>query len=487
MICKKCGQQIPENNKFCWRCGASIEEKGVSAAVKTNSKKLSKGAVVGISAGGFAAICIIITITIIVFISTAPKRQMKKALASNSYSRVTTVLNKADGNKKLGMYKVVADFAEDAADKLNKDFTFDINSTKDVYDLEDAFENAMISFCRTNFGDLFLDSDGDQCGLKSLRNNNTSVSTALDKFYAMHDSKYAYYGGLIFMKSAASDEECYDDYFDAVEEFANVLPEDTNYKDALAKTEESFNAFTAAVMALSDKYIAEGDYNAAKNILDSVDGRLDSDDGAFQTKIKELKKSCAEKFAQRAEELFKAGDIYGAISNINVADSLDPENGYNAKVKEYELYLPLELYDKDNIFIDNRSSNNFDFAKLETANDKSEHKNSMSFNIWPSSSIEMADGYTYHLAGNYDKVSGTLFIPEDYKSDEQESFFEAYGDGKLIYTSDKISLGFLPKAFEFNVSGVQQLEIKVFGVHHSYFNSSFAISNFIAQKSIPNA
>lgn len=72
------------------------------------------------------------------------------------------------------------------------------------------------------------------------------------------------------------------------------------------------------------------------------------------------------------------------------------------------------------------------------------------------------------------------------------AYFEVYGDGKLIYTSPKISAESLPIDIEFSVSGVQKLEIKfigsgssVWGVDAQWYGDYAALSNLTARKNIP--
>ena len=85
----------------------------------------------------------------------------------------------------------------------------------------------------------------------------------------------------------------------------------------------------------------------------------------------------------------------------------------------------------------------------------------------------------YNLEGRYDTVTGTVFLSDSDKDEKDECYFEAYGDGKLLYTSPKISAGFLPQDISFSVSGVQELKIVFKGSGSGY------VSNLTAQKDFP--
>lgn len=65
----------------------------------------------------------------------------------------------------------------------------------------------------------------------------------------------------------------------------------------------------------------------------------------------------------------------------------------------------------------------------------------------------------YNLEGKYDTVTGTIFLENRTKNSDKISYFEAYGDGKLIYTSPKMTAGVLPQEISFDISGIQKLTL----------------------------
>ena len=84
----------------------------------------------------------------------------------------------------------------------------------------------------------------------------------------------------------------------------------------------------------------------------------------------------------------------------------------------------------------------------------------------------------YNLQGKYDVVTGKIFLSEADKSTDFTGCFVAYGDGKKIYTSPKVTGGVLPQDIYFEVKDIQTLEIAFFGQG----STDFGVSNLVAQK-----
>lgn len=79
---------------------------------------------------------------------------------------------------------------------------------------------------------------------------------------------------------------------------------------------------------------------------------------------------------------------------------------------------------------------------------------------------------TYHLNGQYSKMTGTLYQIYKLRSSAitpGSSYLEIYGDGKLLYNVDfpeKIT-GFMPESFEIDLTGVLELQVKFGGGSYS--------------------
>ena len=100
----------------------------------------------------------------------------------------------------------------------------------------------------------------------------------------------------------------------------------------------------------------------------------------------------------------------------------------------------------------------------------------MQDSIYCSNAVFFSEPYTqdYLIDGKYSKFQGTVFVGD--KSFYPTLVFQVWGDGKLIYTSDEIAAGFLPKKFDVDVKGVDVLKIGFSKTNSSLSNITFGIS-----------
>lgn len=251
-------------------------------------------------------------------------------------------------------------------------------------------------------------------------------------------------------------------------------------------------------MSLADKYIADGDWSAAISLLEGANewceeareylGDYNEESGAYVAKLNEVKKKYASQYAQKAEEYFKAGDVDAAIGSIEAAISIDPEGGYDAKLSEYKLYLPLALYDENNVI---SKGYRISFEKSTLSTNNKEYLNCISYRYTKDCDPSKV---SYYLEGKYDTVSGICLSPKVNAEMHRKgtAYFEVYGDGKLLYTSPKVQAESLPFDVSFSVKNVQKLEIKfigsgseVWGVDSQWYGDYIEICDLTARKNIP--
>lgn len=70
---------------------------------------------------------------------------------------------------------------------------------------------------------------------------------------------------------------------------------------------------------------------------------------------------------------------------------------------------------------------------------------------------------SYQINGNYTELSGAYAFPETTLSipyDHYTKYFEVYGDGELLYTSDTMNSSMTRRTFSVNITGVQVLTIQ---------------------------
>lgn len=500
MFCSKCGNQINQGEKFCSSCGNLIEiieptqpKIEISKSPETK-KQVNKKVIVPIAI--IVSMIVVGLISLVVYLgATAPEREMKKALETNDCYTVITAFDNLMADGKYGLaHQMIVDYINDATDYLNNNFTLSVN---DITEDDEIYEEIMW-FLYENYGNMFVIVDEygnfDESSLFDIEQfyeyevEKYSIELALDNLSLMIASKGYYYNSLFAMNNYDEELEIMDCII-LLDGFNSVISDDVNYDDAQGKAEEVYNDYINSLISKADEYMATGDYSAAIELINNAVGELNEEfpDNDLTTKFNEVLSTYAAQYATKAEEEFKNGDIDAAIGNIEAAISIYPNGEYEAKLEEYKLYLPLEL---------NKSKNALEYDDVVfrdidiISNNNIEMKNCFRFRVPRDydKKVGYAGSVTYKLYGKYDVVTGIIFVSKEDKNYEQIGYFEAYGDGKLIYTSPKAGKGILPQDISFSVEGVHTLEIKYYGYETDggfAHNPSIYISNFVAKKNIP--
>ena len=168
-----------------------------------------------------------------------------------------------------------------------------------------------------------------------------------------------------------------------------------------------------AMIKLADDYIAKEDYSAAIELLNTAtESEFAKKSDELSKKLAEVKQSSAQKYAEKAKACLLEGDAEGAVGNMEVAANILPSDENKAKLEEYKLYLPLKLYDKNNILIEDNNCNVITFENSTVANDNTEFKNILFADVgWGIKGLSLIASHTYNLTGKYDNVTGTIFYP----------------------------------------------------------------------------
>ena len=481
MICKNCGHELKNGARFCAACGSAVENNlngiyqnqqggAVAKKVKVNRKPFDKRWFIAIGAGALAII-----VGIICIVSLSATKDLKNAIKSKSASRVEEVYNKAYGKKsKLKKYdKIIANTLDEMYKDIN-DHDFDSAA-------KTSGSDAVESYLVAKWGSLLENEYGYTTIMNCVSDTNEMLYDLLDEIC---DSKIDYCDGVYYYAKQ--------EYYDSMVCFGNVITDDKEYDNAQTLLGESTTAYLNESFADAEAEFAKGDYEDGieelERELKSLDKKYDSFPQAAQTKINEAVSAYAQTYVTKADGAFKQKDITAAVNNIEIACKLQPTNtDYAASLANYKQYSPFCLYTEKNVLIYKKTDDGLmAFGNKEwESNDGQKFENCMS--VWfDCPTTKMLASAAYSLGGNYDTVSGKLFIPKPSKNDELSAYYEAYGDGTLIYTSPTISTGELPKDTSFSVEGIQQLEIKFYGNTTSgIWGTQVYISNFAAQKNLP--
>lgn len=494
MKCKNCGSELKENAKFCTTCGAPIaetenfvsdasceqefvdindsnyESNNAQSNTKVHTVDKKKLTISVIAVCVFVAL--IAVLSVVISNATATSK-LNEALDSGNAYEVNALYSEAyDSNSKIEKYdNRIAEFLNEVKEDLNSQ-NFDEEA---VVSGADTVPN----YVKDKYGTLILSDDGLNID-QSISMTNREL---WDELLNLISSKNQYCSGVYSYKTD-------NDYQQAITYFAEVDENDSLYENSKTMIGECADAYISSILQQVDEYIQNDDIGSGIDLLETSKSWLDENgvnSEEIQTKIDEVLVSYAEKYAANAENAFKEHDVNAAIGNIEVAMELQPDNGdYKSKYDTYQQYLPFNLYEEANVIAVEDVDASWDhFDSHSTANDNSEMLHVISIGH---DSYETTNVYNiqYNLSAKYDTVTGTLFIADTYKNTVQTSYFEAYGDGKLLYTSPKMEKGVLPQDISFNVSGVQKLEIKFYTKTDStLWGSEICISNLTAQKNFP--
>lgn len=518
MRCLNCGTENNDRNLNCSNCGADIHNQ------KPEKNFFNKKFIVIIS---LVIIAIIIALTAILNSIIAPiqaAEKMRNAFESKSGTTVISVFNEY-----CGEYSIVYDDLSKSGKKVFLEFERYISDAKVDLNSQPT-ETDINNYLLDLTGDIILPQE--YSAITVIGQYNGELNSAVANYYELYESKISYVKGIELYNAS--------DFGGAVNSFAQVLEDDSWYDDAQNKLTESQTKLHEEKIALIEEYINNGEYDSAQseinrlrdeNLTDEMRKKLDE----YETKIYESKlakidkyvnsgdlaaaneyieslgdglssdaqarlnqaiKNKANDYIVKADEALKSGERQGAYDMALMAQNLCSDNDeINKKVEYYKEYLPFELYKEENYLSQKQGESNWMnliyYNQKCTSNDSKtmRHCVYVAYDSVDVSSSSLLRTVTYNLGKKYDAVSGVEFIPYYSRSREQKGYFEIYGDGKKIFTSNILGVNFLPKDFSINVENIDTLTIKYYG--DTNYRSldldtvAYGISNFVATKNLP--
>ncbi len=492
------------------------------------NKAIKSGAIIIII---FICVAVIGTAAYILFGNSRKSNdEMTKALESRNAYAVNSLYNEAFDNEKLKSEydNTIRIFLTEAVYRM-KDLRYNAS------DIADLGEEIVYSDLKSEWGDLIYSENGACISLSINSDENNALWVKLKDIII---SKTHYCQGVVFLNAGSVES--------AVTSFKSVIRDDCYYHDAddgLEKCvdlylEETFKEaedlasngdFDGAVMTIegrrasfetmgltsadtsaklddektkcadiyiektlnkAENYAFSNDCDSALELYDSV-LRSIKNAGIESEHIDDLltttKTTCAEHFANNADNCLSNGDVDGAIDNMEKALRFLPdEQSYKEKLESYPLYQPKFLYNEYECLSINESDeyySNLEFGRYSVmSNDGQDMSNCITW-----SNYREGEGYNasftvrYNLDCNYDILSGTFFLTQQSKNTDQSGYFEIYGDGTELYYSGNMTKGVLPEYFEISVSDVSCLEIVIY----ADCGPTFGISELTALKSLP--
>lgn len=480
MFCEKCGNRIESGQRFCSLCGTNVQAVAAGAdrsVLKVSNSAMSEDQVKRKKKKTILFSVVAVVIVLVLGFGIGAIRNgletsdLKKALNSKNVGQVNAVYAQArPDNAKLEKY-----------DALIKKTIQKITEDIDKHDFEEEAEKtgseALTQYLQSEWGTLVT---GNSDTGKNL-SNSVSVYNQLD-WKALENlvrSRRSYCEGIYCYKAEK-------DYDEAAVLFLEMDVTDSKYEEGLRYAETCVDLHIQEVATEAEKRIAEDDVAGAISILEDVQydfGNIGKSSEKIHEKIIQAIRTSADAYMNKADEYFNAGDFQAAIGHAEAAIAINPNENYEVKLEEYKRYLPLKMYLSENVLAADGLYKENSLLSV----DRKQYDNCIVYSWWVGASPKSAN---YYLGGNYDTVNGVFFTTAEsakYQFDGY-AYIEAYGDGKLIYTSPSMKCESVPANIEFSVTGVQKLEIRFVGKDSTAANvycPEVALSELTAHKNPP--
>ena len=300
---------------------------------------------------------------------------------------------------------------------------------------------------------------------------NYEAEKAIDELSELQDSKSSFEAAENLFDSGL--------YLDAIMNYQNVIPEDSNYTVAQSKMsaakERTISELTDKVNTFADKKqyneaLAEIRYTAS--IIGNISELL--------TLEKTLYAKCIDTAISEAETAFRSNKDYStAINIINSAISLigDDERLISA-LNKYNSYIPVLLLDMDYIkktsYLALSTADYWQYGDLSSDVEENSYDGNIIYPVGGTLASQKAtsedDSYiSFYLNSAYNTLTGTVYRPYGTLSCKDvwdgSTTIKIYGDNVLLYEAPNITQEtYSPIDFEIDVSGVRELKIVMLGV-----------------------
>lgn len=491
MKCLNCGQEIP-GGIYCPFCGTKLNnetrenigkvDEVTEKQDETKETKIKKNK--GLIFAGAAVIVLIVVIVLLLVFRNNPVTKFKSLIDSGDYAKANSIYeSKISGN---------------------------IDSESDIFDyLSEILNNSWNAYLNGDVNSDELNKTIEKLKKIEAGDEIKAEIEKIEKSYqTIKDSEKSFESG----QNKQADGE----FVDAIAEYQKVSKEDTfHYDDAQKAIEETKEAYRESILTYIEDFKTSKDYEAALTLIDEGLKVLVDDEilmnarnevsalkeeqkvqdllgtveelrnkGEIKQVLKEIntyKGNDAKVIAIKAQveseyetfvdnsvkELIKAKDVDAAKKMINDSKSLCPSSEiigeWASKIDEY---YPISLLDL-NQFTTEKDPGNFYFKDNWVAG--KDHDNmgntdyvGLVYEVWQKKATGAK--ITYLIDGKYDTLSGIWAIKDvskDKVEEKHRATISVYGDGACLYTSPIIRGGVQPIEFEVDISGVNELVIRI--------------------------
>lgn len=439
--CPVCGSALLKHNKHS--DSAEAELKRIKEEIER--KRKSRSLIIGIGAAAIV-LAIVIAIFSITCYVTDPQRDIAKE-ANELVSQAEQQLN--DGNY------------DEAIDILNR-----VNPEWDNYGKVETLRTKAVRGRLTATVSQYQAS-GDYEGVIEFINTNVSDINSDPEIKKIYDDSVAKYKEIVIQK--ADEYITAGDYSSAtsvITTAVRIIGEDSDLNSKLVDINRS--EIYATVVGQKNT----GDYAAA---ITYVNERLDivGTDSDILLVLSECENEYRKAVISEAVNAYQSSGYQAALSEINAGLAVMPDD--SELLSEQAAYLacePISLFS----------------IEPYTKDGYTEHRSSEKDTMGNSYS-DVLVGYgregsseTYDIGSQYNRLTGTIFIPEWSKGAENTAGVRIYGDGALLYENMNIASDTKPTPFEVNISGVTDLKIVLYCGGDMWTKLSPLITDLTLQK-----
>lgn len=460
--CRKCGFECPDEAVFCPVCGKKNFETGVIE--KKKAPRL------------FLLLCSILTffiiIVVVIFSCFVPVNRMISNLKQGDGETASNIyFSQISGNviKEKWARKGYVDFVENIKDEFeNKDIEYDeaerkLNAAGYIV-LDDSFYECrdavgIMNSARKGFQDAedAFEKEKYEEALVNYRNvialENENAEEASKKLEVCIEK---YREQVLYKYHKYLQEGNYESAYQVLEYAANYLHDDIELSQTMAEHDKLVQETELQnIIERAEEYANNSDYKEALQVINEK-LESDSDNGYLEEEREDLKKRYETHVINSAKEAFQE-ENYEKAYNLVSAGLEYVESKELEKLHEiYKSYIPVKLGDME--IFQNKSKG----GMYASFTNKVDSYNEDSYGNTYSNSFFCGKGSIQYLVNfEFQTFSGVVACPkgETYDEFRTSATLKIYGDDSVIAEFKDYNLESKAKAFELDISSYEKISL----------------------------